>query len=886
MDPTLQQDEAGNYWLVDANGNVVSRADRNGNPIQSQGRIIPNAPDPAAQYEGPQAAAQARSAGAEAYVDEATRDARIRRENAEAEAQELENTVTRREIEEGPQAAPISGAQRSEGIQGFTSSMALNDIIAGLEQRYEEGPGGTGGLRGVLDYFPREANQRFDRAANAARGTVGDVLGFTGGQLNSAAEAQMNIGPFIPQASDRDATIEDTIGRLRDLQRQGIERSVAILGGVPDANGNVIPVPQGAELTPENVQRIISGEQPASVFDQSFMRAPAANRAAGSGAETEAIPFPDGFQEGHAALVNRLVQEGGGRIDPQAYARERAALDEQFGIPASNADAYSGWASRVNDYLDEGGQTIPTGVMPLERELSGLDQFRNNLVSNPLGAGTASFANSLTLGAPEAFAGDQFDVLREAQPTATLAGDVGGAIVGTGGIGALGRFAAGRVAPRLLGGGSRAQFGRNLATDATYAGGYSSMTGGDVGTDTALGAGGSAAGQLLARGAGAALRGADVSPDARYLQERGVPLTTGQLLGGTARNFEQRAGSMPFIGDLIGRRYEEGFQGFNRAAFEDAGAPIGFRPQNIGQDGIQELRAARSNAYDEATSGFEGQIDDQFVDDFVGVVETAQRRLPRDQRRRFGRVLEARVNPLTENPTFSGYDYQQARRGLVGARNGATGPFPGFEDVYRDSLSGTEDALSSLVERQGGESVISGLRNANTANRNIETLDNAISRNAGGSNTGENFVTTPSQLQRAGMQTQRRFPGERPFQQLADAGQEVMPRTIPNSGTADRLMQSGMLSNGGILTAGVGGGAGLGYALGGQEGAETGAAAGTIPTAAMILAALGGTRRGQRAINAALTAPRPEAVRVVGQNLRRRSGLFGSGAMAPLVVGQ
>jgi len=140
-------------------------------------------------------------------------------------------------------------------------------------------------------------------------------------------------------------------------------------------------------------------------------------------------------------------------------------------------------------------------------------------------------------------------------------------------------------------------------------------------------------------------------------------------------------------------------------------------------------------------------------------------------------------------------------------------------------------------------------------------LEDAANRGAGGSQSGDIFNFTPSQLQRAGIANKKKFSGQRPFSELADAGQQVLPSSLPNSGTADRLLLAGGL-------------------LGGAESSfrDGEAPTGTMASAGLLGAlALLGTKGGQKALED-LLFERPELAEELGRQISRRTGLFGHAA--------
>jgi hypothetical protein len=172
---------------------------------------------------------------------------------------------------------------------------------------------------------------------------------------------------------------------------------------------------------------------------------------------------------------------------------------------------------------------------------------------------------------------------------------------------------------------------------------------------------------------------------------------------------------------------------------------------------------------------------------------------------------------------------------------------------------------------------LEAFRSANAANRNANVIAQALDK---AKNQGDELFT-PAQVNTADAMSARRLEGpmasaagDRPFFDLARAGQEILPSKLPDSGTATRGLVGASLI-GGI------GGAGVGSAFGD---AGTGAQTGLGLT---LLLAAGGSRPAQRAMVAALTR-RPDAMRIIGNTIARNAGIggwTGAGALTPLLVG-
>lgn len=854
------RDEAGNIWEVDAQGNPVRLVQP-----ASQGQIIPNAPDPTAQYQGPQAEAdlartQASTANAQvdARVAQATAPSDIRLADAQARKAEAEAA----KIASGKE---LTATERANAITGYQSALALEQIITDLQTKYEAGPGATSGLSGVQDWFPSEANQRFDKAANAARGTVGQALGFTGGQLNSAAEAQMNIGPFIPQAGDRDGTIEDSIQRLRDLQQQAKDRSIAILGGVPDENGMITPL--DSSQTPQ-----FRDNRPNALTMPRAVNSKPALEAARFGETKKAEPYPPEMLAEHSALVQELIQEGG-RVDPQAYAAAREKLDQKYGYQGDR-NSYVDWAGVANEYLEKGGASVPTGITPEEEDMSTFEFLRNSAVSNPGGAALTGYFDSATMGGITALAGNKMAALGEQNPASMMGGQVLGAMTGTAGIAKAGREAAKRAMPKALGGGSRSQLARNVAADATYGAAYGAMTEGDPLTGAAFGLGGSLGGQLAGKALKGVAGGAGRTADAQTLQDAGVRMTTGQQAGGFLKGMEDAATSIPGVGDVINARRLEGLQDFNRAAFREAGEPIGYNSGMIGEEGMDAFRREGvSGGYRRALDGQQFTVDNDFAQAIAARQQQAAR-LPQSTADETQYALQASMDrPLSPLDTFSGKDmqrvYQNLQRRAARMDKGQDASSPDGAQVLRGAL----DDLGDTVNRQA-PGVMPDFQAANQAYGRGQVLQDAVAK---GMNT--EGVFSPAQLGMAARASGKKYGGtqastNRPFFNLQRAGQNVLPSTLPDSGTPKRVLTM-------ALPGAIGGGAGVGAAIDGQDGAMTG---GGLGAALAALLAAGGTRKGQAGINAALFS-RPEKAKKAARLINRKRGLFGS-AGAGLAVTQ
>jgi hypothetical protein len=438
---------------------------------------------------------------------------------------------------------------------------------------------------------------------------------------------------------------------------------------------------------------------------------------------------------------------------------------------------------------------------------------------------------------------------------------------------------------------------RAPAADAAYsglmgAGGADWSNPANVGTNAVLGTlaggAGSAGGNVLARTAGMAFRGV-TNPAVRYLRQAGVPMTVGQVLGGFPKKLEN---SLTSVFPQIGNRYTEGFQGFNRAGFNQGLEPInglavnGLPPMaattngTIGPAGVDLARGARTQAYSNTLDPVSLVRDAQF-----GADETAVRGLagglPDDMANRANYAIDRAGQNFSPQDELTGGGFQQAIRRFRRAAS-QNAPLPNGDDLG-DVMQQAQGAYNGLVSRQAPD-ILPAYQAANEANRNVSVLQGAVNRARNGGRSGEVDVFTPSQLADEAAANSRRYGGtqgttEQPFFDLTRAGQQVLPSTVPDSGSATRLAAlalPGMFS---------GAGAGTGYAAGDtRKGTAVGLGLGT-------LLALGGGRTSQRALTS-LLLERPDFLRALGGQFIDRApvgGMFGAGlgaGLAPALVPQ
>lgn len=370
---------------------------------------------------------------------------------------------------------------------------------------------------------------------------------------------------------------------------------------------------------------------------------------------------------------------------------------------------------------------------------------------------------------------------------------------------AWGRLATDVGVTALLPGGPILQgaIGGGILSDSKTVGG----TAKDMALGAAAGKAGDIAGRFVAKGVGRVLApklaqklpvaGDNYKSSLQLLANEGVDIMPGQAMGQMGKRLEEKAMSMPLLGDAIRARAGGQLEQFNRAGVNRALSPLGEKlPKGVaGQDAMRFMQGSFNKAYDKARSGMVFQADNAFnanVDDLIS---------------------RASQNPLLKQ------EQVQALSGVIGnlrSRGLANGQ-PMTGDVFKKTVSdlkaqaskamgGNNPADMQELGKYLGELVdhIDEAARANPATNPaaaalMDKADEGYAmavrvENAARARGGEPGMFTANQLdsavQKADKTARNRayLRGDALMQDLATAGKQVLAPKVPNSGTADRLL--------------------------------------------------------------------------------------------------
>lgn len=359
---------------------------------------------------------------------------------------------------------------------------------------------------------------------------------------------------------------------------------------------------------------------------------------------------------------------------------------------------------------------------------------------------------------------------------------------------------------------------------------------------------------------GAALHGLSrviqpsVRPEVKALMDRGVTPTPGQIAGGTLQRTEEKLSSVPVLGDAIRGGQRRAMEDLNRAAYNEALAPIGASYKGpAGREGIAYVERELGKAYDDLLPKLRFQIDGQFQAE-LGNLRSMAADLPEQQAARFETLLRNKLfKRLEPSGTMDGQTLKGVESELSRIAKGLKGDASFDNRQLGDALGEVLTTVRSNLARMNPEHA-EQLGNINRGWAMYTRL-----RDAGSRLGAEEGVFTPAQLQSAVKSGDKsvgkgKFArGDAMMQDLSEAGKSVLGSKYPDSGTAGRLLLGG---------------------LGGGYMVDPSIAAGALAMAAPY------TSIGQRAMGALMTK-RPTAVTApLSAALRKASPAVQSGLAA------
>lgn len=363
------------------------------------------------------------------------------------------------------------------------------------------------------------------------------------------------------------------------------------------------------------------------------------------------------------------------------------------------------------------------------------------------------------------------------------------------------------------------------------------------------GAIGAILGDAATRTAGRVAQPVLQTPAVQKLLNADIVPTVGQamdektLAGRFVKGTEEKAQSIPLIGDIVKNARRRAVEDFNRAAIQKAAPGV----TEIGREGIDQAERAVGAKYDTALSQFTNGVkpDLSFVTAAHDIPKDAGLLLGKDQKRQFGNFVQDKILSQAKNGAI---DAEIAKKidSEIGAkaRDLASSSVASERDLGR-AFQNLQSEFRSMFNRSAPTPEASAL--LSEANRDWANFVRV--QKAAASSGAKDGVFTPAQFQNAvrsldtSVRKGRFARGDAFGQDLSDPAKSVLGDTIPNSGTFDRYALAEALHNPGMAAVGLAGSIPLGlaysrlgqkYMLGGfpVQAATAGALRGVAPYAA------------------------------------------------------
>lgn len=320
-------------------------------------------------------------------------------------------------------------------------------------------------------------------------------------------------------------------------------------------------------------------------------------------------------------------------------------------------------------------------------------------------------------------------------------------------------------------------------------------------TQMAVGTAGGGLVPALTAGAGRIISpAASVNPQLALLKAEGIRPTVGQALGGAANKAEEKAISLPFVGDAIAAARQRAAGDLNQAVANRALAPIGAKasPAVQGRELVADVQAKLSDAYNTLLPKLTVKADPVFVQEVQslrGMVANGS--IDPNAAKTFQRILQNDVlGKFKGQGALTGQTMKAVESDLGQKIAQLGGSTDADARLVADALREVQSSLRSLVQRNN-PAYADELKAINSGWANFKRLERAA-----GYVGAEDGVFNASQLQSAVKALDRskdkgKFArGDAFMQDLSDSAKNVLGSKVPNSGTADRLMQAGAVGSG------------------------------------------------------------------------------------------
>ena len=281
------------------------------------------------------------------------------------------------------------------------------------------------------------------------------------------------------------------------------------------------------------------------------------------------------------------------------------------------------------------------------------------------------------------------------------------------------------------------------------------------------------------------------SQPAKQLKDAGIDPTMGQTLGGFWNNLEQKAQSVPILGDAILYSRGKARDQFNNATMNKVLKPIGGKTSNIGTQGADDVSSQISKAYDDAISTAPGIKLDDVANRAIKKLKKMTSYMSDEKNRQFNKIYNGEVK---KKLSPSGGMISSAYKKMDSVIGKKATTYKGTD--LGDALTELRSIFNQQARRTNPD-FARKMKKADAAYARQASLKNAVNKASlqGG-------VFTPGQLIQ-GIKTADRslnktknYKGKMPMQKFAVNAQKHLGDTYPESGTPGRIMAATLMGGG------------------------------------------------------------------------------------------
>ena len=285
---------------------------------------------------------------------------------------------------------------------------------------------------------------------------------------------------------------------------------------------------------------------------------------------------------------------------------------------------------------------------------------------------------------------------------------------------------------------------------------------------------------------------ASKNADIKLLQQEGVSLTPGQALGGAWNSAEQKLSSLPVVGSMIEKARSKGVEDFNKAALNRALKHIGEAADETGNAGIAAAKEAFNKAYDDVIPKLKLDVTEPSLFGRLSNLFSKVQSLPAREANEFDAVIAREIDGrIAPNGVLSGQNLKDALAEIRTQGKQFSISTDAFQRKLGDAFKQLhKELLDEMMAKNGA--LGQQLKKVDTGYANFKRAERAASSvgNAGGDFTPAQLFNATKALDRS--KDKGAFArGQALMQDLAGAGKRVMGNTVPDSGTAGRMLLSG-----------------------------------------------------------------------------------------------